>query len=267
MTLTHFDKNHWTTFARDLVTTGELDPPYVLIDAGRSKYGKEWTERFAMHYFLFYDLGGAAECAKSEVPFWDYVKTGYANFKRGKPRRHFRGDKGLAACDRLSIAGPTAGNAFNAMYRDDYNSLALHIQDHFPGCEIGPYFTWKLMDIFDRCLGRPVWLDLKTTLKHLPEVPRKGAKSFFPDKSLEVTLNTVTEAIWNIAPPGAFTRMCGLPEAETILCAIHGINKGTYRFGEDLDHRHKELAAFPDLIALLPPIRDWSKYATGPLVS
>lgn len=257
-------KNHWTNFARSLVETGELDPPYVLMPKAGDLYGDEWVERFALHYFLFYDLGGAARCAYDTTPFWSYVTNGYHLFKRGTSRRHFRGDKGRGAIKTLAWHGEP-GDLFAAMYQPTYAGLVHHLSDNFSGCEIGPYFAWKLMDIYDRCLGRPVSLSIPETLKFLPETPRKAVKSFFPDMNLHSALMTVVRSISDLYAPGFRNRGCDLAEAETVLCAIYGANKGTYHFGMDLDHRHKELKDFPELVKMLPPIQDWSQYAAGPL--
>jgi hypothetical protein len=224
------------------------------------------VERFALHYFMFYDLGGAARCAYDDTPFWSYVTNGYQLFKRGTSRRHFRGDKGLTAIRGLCEHGEP-GDVFAAMYQPTYAGLVHHLQDDFQGCEIGPYFSWKLMDIFDRCLGRPVRCSLPETLKFLPETPRKGAKTFFPDKNLTEALMSIVRTISHLPAPGIDNRSCDLPEAETILCAIYGYQKGTYKVGDDISSRHEELKDFPELLKMLPPNRDWSKYARGPLES
>jgi hypothetical protein len=265
MLLTVSEK-HWTNFAVNLVKTGEIDPPYEVIYKGGLSYGDEWAERFALHYFLFYDLGGAARCANDTTPFWSYVTNGYHLFKRGKSRRHFRGENGARAI-RLLLEYPTAGDVFAALYQPTYAGMYHHIQDNFDGCQIGDYFRWKLMDIFDRCLGRHVSLSMPEALKFLPETPRKGAKQFFPNDSLTTALMSVVRTISHLPAPGNPNRPCDLPEAETILCAMYGARKGTYRFGMDLDHRREELKDFPDLVEFLPTHQDWSPYDCSNLES
>ena len=259
-------KNHWMNFAVEHVELGEIDTPYILMAKAGEAYGDEWLERFALHYFLFYDLGGAARCAYDTGRFWKYVNDGYETCRRGTSRRHFRGEKGAMAVHNLCAHGDP-GDVFAAMYQTTYAGLVHHLQSDFKGCEIGPYFAWKLMDVFDRCLGRPVRLSLPEALKFLPDTPRKGAKSFFPDLALIDSLTAVSRAIEHLPAPGAPGRNCGLPEAETILCAIYGVNKGTYHVGDDIESRHSELKDFPELIAMLPPLQDWSQYANGPLES
>lgn len=265
MLLTVSEK-HWTNFAVNLVSTGEIDPPYEIIHKGGQLYGDEWAERFALHYFLFYDLGGAARCAEDTTPFWSYVTRGYEHFKRGKARRHFRGKNGDKAI-RLLSEYPTPGDLFAALYEPTYVDMYYLIEDKFEGCQIGDYFRWKLMDIFDRCLGRPVSLNMKEVLKFLPETPRKGAKQFFPNQNLTTSLMSVVRTISHLPAPGNPNRPCDLPEAETILCAMYGARKGTYHFGMDLDHRRQELKDFPHLVTLLPAHQDWSKYDCSVLES
>lgn len=257
MTSTHLKP--WQKFARDLVTTGEIDPTYYLIHRAGEVKGLEWQVRFAMHYFLFYDLGGAARCAnEAGDDFWTYVKDLYTTFPRAPARRHFRGDKGRNAVEKLSTFGPPE-RVFGLMYRDKYSDLYDNIASNFKGCEVGPYFTWKLMDVFDRCLGLSVRLDTKDALKYLPDVPRKALILYWRDEPRS-GLEKVWETVKDLPAPGNPSRLCNYAEAETILCAIYGLNRGSYKFGMDLQHRHMELIDFPDLQELLPPLQLWNNH-------
>lgn len=258
-------KNSWVNFAREHVQLGEIDTPYVLMDRAVGTHGKDWVERFALYYFMFYDLEGAAKAAYAPN-FWRYVEDVYPTAKRGGARRHFRGDKGIQALLALQRFG-SPNQVWYSMYKPNYSSLVENITRKFQGCQIGPYFAWKAMDIFDRCLGMPVNLSLSETLAFLPDVPRKGAKVMWPDDTLEVSLNRIGAAIGDIPAPGNDYRKCGYPEVETILCAMYGVQKGTYHVGDDIQSRHTQLRDHPDLVRLLPPIQDWSQYAAHPLVA
>ena len=217
-----------------------------------------------LYYFLFYDLEGAVKCADYKAPFWEYVSEVYYAAKRGKARRHFRGQAGMDAINQLSKIGAPK-EVWNALYCPNFSKLVDHIKVNFQGCQIGDYFTWKLMDIFDRCLDMPVSLSFDETIKWMPDTPRKGARLWKADYSLGNVLNRVVTAISDLDAPGLPTRKCGYAEAETILCAMYGYNKGTYKVGDDIRSRHEQLSPWPDLVALLPSQQDWSFYERGPL--
>lgn len=243
---------------------GEIDTPYVFAANVLPVKGQDWTERMLLYYFLFYDLEGAVNCANARAPFWEYVEGQYAVAKRGKARRHFRGQAGAEACNQLGKIGAPK-EVWNALYCPSYDKLATHIKANFQGCQIGDYFTWKLMDIFDRCLGMPVSLSLDETIKWMPDTPRKGVRQMWKADAISDVLNRVVGAISDIDAPGLPTRKCNFAEAETILCAMYGYNKGTYKVGDDIRSRHEQLAPWPDLVVLLPPQQDWSLYERGPL--
>lgn len=257
----------FANFARDLVTSGELDPPYILINGLRESRGQSWAEAFSLYYFMFYDLEGAAKAAKAPS-FWKYVEDVYPTAKRVAARRHFRGDKGWQALLALQRFGSPA-QVWQAMHRHSYRGLVQNIERNFQGCQIGPYFAWKAMDILDRCLGMSVNMSLGEAIEFLPDVPRKGIKALWPEGEGQLVhgLVAVAESIANLDAPGAPTRKCSYPEAETVLCAIYGYQKGTYKVGSDLVHRRQELQAHPDLIELLPIPQNWSQYDANTLVA
>ena len=108
------------------------------------------------------------------------------------------------------------------------------------------------MDLFDRVFGDRVELNLSEAVKYLPDEPRKCAAAIWPKRDLRWVLQEVTSWIDDIPAPGHRSRNCSFSEAETILCAINGFRKGSYKFGQDLERRHKELTPFPELRSLLP---------------
>lgn len=250
----------WVRFSEDLVTSGEIDPPYYLIHRARRAKGEEWAAAFALYYFMFYELSGAVEAANNHKEFWDYCRAVEPTAKRGKARRHFRAAKSAQAVARLSSLGdPT--QVWRAMYADTYSGMLANLNSKFAGCEIGPYFAWKAADILDRGLGTPVLVSMSEAVAYMPSVPRKGAKDMFPHLPAEQALQKVANVIYDLHAPGNPSRMCSYPEAETILCAMYGYRKGTYVMGSDIVARRQELAAYPELANLLPTNITWSNRA------
>lgn len=253
--------NTWIQFARDLVTTGELDPVYNLIYGGKQRYGDQWAAQFALHFFMYYDVGQAAALAnaQTELDFWHMQNFGYDAFKRGSERRHFRGEKGKQAMLNLQHIG-SPEQIWKRMHGLHYHSLRLNVQDKFQGCQIGDYFTWKAMDILDRCLGMPVQLSVNEAAQYLPDTPVKAIRTFWRITPICEALDQVVTVINDLPAPGAPTRNCSYSEAETILCAMYGFNKGTYKFGSDIVKRREQLKDHPYLLDLLPEVPTGYRY-------
>jgi hypothetical protein len=257
--------SRWDDFARLTVQTGDLDPMYDMMAKARQIKGDRWINRYALHFFMFYDAGGAARCANDDTPFWSYVTNGYHLFRRGTERRHFRGDNGKTAVVSIQLKGEPEA-VWSRMSAPTYTNLLANINQNFQQCQIGPYFAWKAMDILDRCLGFPVILTRAEAVKGIPDQPKECAKAVFPHLSLGDALDTVVDAIKDLPAPGVDNRNCGYSEAETVLCMLKGyfITK-THTIGDDVDEKHEQMKDFPDLCELLPTKQNWSKYERGPL--
>lgn len=257
--------NKWDDFARLTVTTGDLDPMYNMMARANKIKGDTWISRYALHFFMFYDAGGAARCANDDAPFWNYVVNGYPLFRRGTERRHFRGGNGKIAVMRMQLKGEPK-TIWQKMSAPTYTNLVANIAQNFPQCQIGPYFAWKAMDILDRCLGFSVGLTKEEAIKGMPDQPRECAKAMFPHLSLGDALDTVVAAIKDLPAPGVVNRNCGYSEAETVLCMLKGyfLTK-THTIGDDIDEKHAQMKDFPDLCELLPTKQNWSKYERGSL--
>lgn len=255
---------NWRDFATETIRVHDLDPTYDFLYAAKQEKGVEWASRFALHYLMFYDLGGAARCANScdDDGFWDYITHGYFLFKRGTERRHSRGKLGETYVGNLRSKG-TPTQILERMHMPIYADLVKKVDRDFKGCGFGPYFIWKVMDFQDRIFERPIRLNLEDALKYMPDEPRKCAASIWPNRSLKETLIKVTGHILHLPfqAPGVPNRPCQFAEAETVLCMLKGffLTK-SHTLGDDLASKHDSLKDFPDLLPLLPPQLDWSFY-------
>lgn len=231
---------------------------YDLIYRGRQLYGEQWAYRYVMHFFMFYDAGGAAAAAAHKGSFWQYCEDTYSTARRGTERRHFRGDKGWQAMLAFQRMG-SPSQVWN-LSANSYDMLQASIKFYWAGTQTGPYFAWKAMDLLDRCLGHEVSLNLNGAAQFMPDEPRKAALTLWPNRSIKESLVLVRYMISDLPAAGAPGKFCGFAEAETVLCALLGRHKGSYKFGSDIDRRHEQLKDYPDLLALLPPKQDWSQY-------
>lgn len=257
--------NSWPQFARITIQTHDLDPMYDFINNARQVKGQTWADKFALHFFMFYDAGGAAAAADHKGDFWKYVFDNFDKFKRGTERRHYRSEKGLRAVKHMSKYG-SPSMVWEIMHRPSYTELARNIEVNFVGCEIGPYFMWKAYDLMDRGLGLPISLSLSEAVEHMPDEPRKCAASVYPTHGLNALLVDIVEAIEDLPAPGAANRNCSYSEAETILCMMKGyfLTK-SHLIGDDIEEKHMQLASHPEYIQFLPKRININDYQRGSL--
>ena len=259
--------NSWQEYARTVIEVDDLDPTYNLMRKVRGVKGPDFLDRLTLHMFMFYDMGEAAKCAYATETgdFWEYIMDTYPTAKRGTERRHFRGSNGLGAIAAIRAKG-TPHDFWVALHESNYTQLCYNILNNFQGCQIGPYFAWKAMDILDRCHGMPVSLSIREAVRGLPAQPLQCAKDVFPHLTTDQALSAIVEATYDLPAPGDPFRNCGYSEAETILCTIKGFfQTRTYKIGDDVAKRHKQLKDFPELRVLLPPNLDWTQYEAGNL--
>lgn len=227
---------------------------YDFIWRAKQELGSKWAEKFTLYFFLFYDADGAAKAA-NDPHFWDYVYANYPTARRGKERRHMRGDNGIKALNMLSNEFNEPSKFWDAVSSFTYTDLVENIAQNFVGCQIGPYFTWKLMDLLDRALGDPVRLSRWEAVKYLPEEPQLAIKTFWPGLDTGLVLEQVVKEIHYQTAPGDPNRMCSYAEAETVLCAMRGYwVKNNYYIGKDIKERREQLVGHPELLKYMPGV-------------
>ena len=265
----------WREFAEILIRTNELDPAYEVIARLECEHDDTWMGDFMIYYIMFYDLAGAYKCAEYfrlsdpnvglGIDYWHYLRRAALDPKtrRGGARRHFRADNAMNAIDRLASFGMTPSELWRDFHAPTYHELYVKMTTRYAGCQIGPYFIWKILDLQEVCFDRFIALDLKQALKYMPDPPRKAAARFFPNLSLKEALIEVVCYIQQFRNP-VNERPCSYQEAETILCAFNGYyGSRVHWIGEDIQNYHDQLAATPELIQLLPPVIAKGTYTVG----
>lgn len=236
-------------FARELVTTGELDPIYTMAYRARAEKGDAWVQRFLMYMLMFYDAKGAAVAADAE-DFWKHVEATYPTATRGKERRYFRGEAGVASYTSLQLRG-SAESAFQtpiqARTLPEVRSSLL--REKIAG--FGDYFMLKWADYLANVMLVPI--DFSHLPFMLPSPPLKCIKQVFPGVYVKDGLDEITHWVADLPDPFSGTRLCGYSEAETIACAIPSyLIKGRYKMGDDIRKYQEQLKDRPDLLRLLP---------------
>lgn len=233
----------WQRFAQVLIETNELDPTYPLIKNLHETMDKWWFSRFMIYFMLFYDLGGAIKCADNtrSANFWDYVTDASNNpqTKRGSARRHFRG---LNASRAIAVLrGFDLYELVEDWHAPTYTELYRKMTTKYARSQMGPYFIWKLYDLQNICLDRPISLSLDEAVKFMPEEPRQNAAMAFPKASFRQVLTVMTAEVAELPHP-VREGYCGLAEVETILCAFKGyFGTKSHWVGQDIAQRHEEL--------------------------
>jgi hypothetical protein len=261
---------NWQRFSQVLIETNELDPTYSVIVALNKTKSRRWMGHFLMTFLLYYDMGQAIRVAdnfEADVDrpwsYWGWLQFMAANepqfMRRGAARRHMRGENERKALYNLASFGLEPWELVVDMYPrlggfPSYTELYQNMTGRFFGTQFGPYFIWKLYDIFNICLDMPISLNLVEALKYMPDEPRKNAMAFFPNLSFRQVLLVMTAEVAKLPHP-VREGYCGYAEVETILCALKGyFGTKSHWVGEDIASRWNELKDYPEVQKLLPPL-------------
>ena len=239
----------YRAFARELVSTGELDPIYTMLYRARAEKGDDWVAKFCMYMLMFYETSGAYSAA-DDSDFWEYVRTNYPTAVRGKERRYFRGEAGIASYTSLARVGG-AIEAFQVPVQATTLPAFRRAVESAGVVGFGEYFMLKWADYCANIFLSPLSFD--DLPKMLPSPPLKCLKQVFPDKTPRQGLEIITSWVSDMDDPFSGTRKCGFSEAETIACAIPSyLHKGRYKMGDDIRKYREQLKEHPDLVRLLP---------------
>jgi hypothetical protein len=254
-------------FGAHLLTTGDLDPIYIALrkaydhPAGSIPAMKRWM----VAYWCFYHAGQACYISEAEGPaFWDRFRACAKNeelspigerWQRGHERRHFRGEAARKATRIL------AGKYLEEPERlvDDLISPMFEPQ---PGNSLvfkavaeraqqlplfGPWISFKVGDMVDRCLGIPV--DFENDAVFMFKDPTEAALKLWrlkaglnesaqpkdKAKAIQQVVDYLTGYFADYYAPPLADRPVGLQEIETILCKWKSHQNGHYPLYNDID--------------------------------
>lgn len=245
-------------FGDHLLDTQDLDPVYVAF----TKHAPPNIAQWLISYWCFYHVGVA--CWMSEQPpehFWQWMETAAINtgkcpipgrWPRSSERRHFRGKQAmdsLYSLQRCHLGDPEEIlKFFSACPAGTKMVPFCEVQRRVQGIRgFGPWITFKIADMLERCLGIPVQFDPAEVMMY--SEPRKGAVlAYRIDQGLledaEVDENEAVSYILSDmtqyyaaederkAPP-RFERLVNIQEFETILCKWKSHMNGHYPLGKD----------------------------------
>lgn len=270
----------WQRFAEVTIKTNDLDPMYEVIYQLNKTKSRKWMGVFIMTFLLYYDAGQAVKVADMHEEdkdrpwsYWGWLQYNAQQnptfMKRGTERRHFRGENERKALEKLASFGLEPWELLVDMYDPDlhyptYTMFYQRMTTKFAGTQFGPYFIWKLYDIFNVCLDMPISLSVMEAMKYMPAEPQKAAEHFFP--SFRTAVEEVTSYISQFDHPVVAGRKCGLAEAETVLCMMKGYFKTkTHEIGDDIDEKAEQLGEYRGIWPLLPDRVQPGTYKRGEL--
>jgi len=241
-------------FAHDLLTTGDLDPIYVMLS--RSELDRDQLRRWCLGYWMFYHAGVASALseARDGQAFWATVQRAQdLKWPRGTERRHFKGAQSQRAIDELRVRHPDPSEAVQFVEGEPGAHFTLVMARAQVWRGFGPWIAFKMADMVDAVLGGQV--DFTGAVPHFFDDPLKGGTLVYhqvhtrhPDPvaamkapTLRVDQITYTHAaveylrerLGDYPAPHAPERKIALQEYETILCKYKSHMNGHYPTGKD----------------------------------
>ncbi|AKA60317.1 hypothetical protein P26218_14 [Rhodoferax phage P26218] len=218
----------WRKFANQMFKLEDADPGYMLLR--RADLPLAQKLRYVLAWCTFYNPGLAARASDFQgAKFYEFLRYVYPHAKRASERRHFRGQSGLKALAQWQSLYPKPEAMIEACFASSYLQVRKNMS-HM--AQMGDYFYWKLADIQDTVMGKPV--DFTGCEKYMPKVPKQGADMIGDMENLftlEIIMGVVTAHVSKLAYPVKEGRKLALQEAETVCCVFKQHVVGDYKFG------------------------------------
>lgn len=254
-------------FGAELLRTDDLDPIYVALR--KVKWPPNQIHRWLLAYWCFYSAGLACYASES-VAFWttmmDAAKNESASplggrWPRGAERRHFRGAAAVdAVADLMAVYGRSPEDFVTDIVSraPDFARIRAHVQAHQG---FGPWISFKIADMLERCLDVPVCFDRAAVFMYRD--PVKAAQMFYncchqkpiedeyPKERIMAdivpwTVERLTREFASFTAPPIHDRPVGLQEIETILCKWKSHVHGHYPIGKDTHEIRLSLMAWSE---------------------
>jgi hypothetical protein len=245
-------------FGRHLITSGDLDPVYIALV--KMELDQRQLYRWLIAYWCLYHCGAACYLSEREGPeFWKGLMAAAKNdapaptsgrWPRGHERRHFRGEAAVKATKVLwgrflNRPEEMVERLLEGMEEPmPYEMLAPQVKE-YP--LFGPWISFKVCDMVDRVLGRPV--DFTQAAVFMFDDPVKAALMLWrkhhgydecvsPKHQGTVIAGVVQwleSQFKELTAPPLHDRPIGLQEVETVLCKWKSHMNGHYPLNNDID--------------------------------
>lgn len=250
------DKLDIYTFGRQLITTRDLDPVYVVLF--EAKLQKEELCKWLLAYWCFYHMGTACWIteAKTLPMYWRnmLVAAGTKDYPRGSERRHFRGEQATKAVTELTSKVPVSLVDYLAWGKDKNKppilSEVMNRVKELRG--FGEWIAFKVADMLER-LGFASIKFERDDVFSMFEAPREGAKLLAEVEGKQLpterdiytwAYNQLYRKLGVLKAPPTYERRINIQEIETILCKWKSHMNGHYPPGKDVHEVQKALELF-----------------------
>jgi len=235
------------TFGRKLIEAGDLDPVYNVVHA--AGMDRDQLRRWCLAYWMCYHAG-LASWISEQPDFWGpMLQFAYntsespvgGRWPRGRERRHFRGDKAVAAVDwfmRAYYSEPERPVFLleslkePVTYQHVKNAVTVWPQ-------FGPWIAFKVADMLERLFDVPVQFSKADMFYDSPSEAAKmwaeksTISSYGRDGWNTVAVDHLQLNLSDLKAPPTNNRSLGLQEFETILCKWKAHVNGIYPVGID----------------------------------
>jgi hypothetical protein len=247
-------------FGRQLITSGDLDPVYIGLTG--TKMTTTQLKRWLVAYWCYYSAGVACWLSEHrDQRYWDHMMTAAANeqptplggrWPRSAERRHFRGKQAIDAVSDLAgrYPKPEAMVDYVSEPAPSFTGVYERSREHRG---YGPWISFKIADMLDRCLGIPVSFDEAAVFMFKDPAlavdmlwekriaPITKTKIGAGERRTRVVANLMKEFADLKAPP-LYDRPINIQEIETSLCKWKSHLNGHYPPGKDIHEVREGLA-------------------------
>lgn len=234
------------TFGRRLIEAGDLDPVYNVVHA--AGMDRDQLRRWCLAYWMCYHAGLASwlsEFRMSSVYWGSLLQFAYnttespvgGRWPRGRERRHFRGDKAVAAVDWFMRHFPEPERAVAALQSMQEPVTYQHVKNAvtvWP--QFGPWIAFKVADMLERLFDVPVQFSKADAFYDSPtEAARMWAMYEAPNapNQVQAAINHLSLSLEGVMAPPTNNRVVSFQEFETILCKWKAHVNGIYPIGID----------------------------------
>lgn len=257
-------------FGKRLIETGDLDPIYLMLNAGIKD--ESLLARWCLAYWMFYHAGVASKIAEAESGrFWDLCMGAEdKKWPRGTERRHFRGQAARLAIVSAYNKHPSPEEAVRWAATGFRDPRVAHLVRNEPQhvtevmarvqawTGFGPWIAFKIADMLDAVLGFPV--DFRNSEHLWYDDPKFGAVWVYAQGlGNGMATKEFAQGVWDNLQPKArtdlVTKIAGdlwlglhnvrrppvgagglgaqIQEVETVLCKYKSHLNGHYPVGKD----------------------------------
>lgn len=243
-------------FGRELLSTKDLDPVYVLL--WEAQLDPLTLRRWLLAYWCFYHVGTASWIV-SGTDYWARMReaAGSKEYPRSSERRHFRGENARKSMEYLE--GRNVAARFDDLEQAPSDAGSkMRVVQQWVG--FGPWIAFKVADMLERLDLCPVRFDQATAMY---EAPTAGAvlmwQTLRPNDAMTIprardwSVSTLLQdrrgdplslGLGSELAPPRYERTINVQEVETILCKWKSYMGGHYEVGEDIHACRQGLLRF-----------------------